>query len=702
MVIPENSAEVMNFIPEHSTNSICVGDSTTLCLTDYLESLEGDVAAKAPMSHSHGEYLSEDDAVAAFAMADHTHTGYAPASHTHSDLVETMDALDTAIGGKAEAVHTHAQADVTGLVEKLAEIDEAIEALQAAGGESGGAPAPILTLSMHKGKLDNNSGAEVSSSTRICSEPFAVQNGKSYWQVNDKGVNMYALLYDADEVFLAYLGSFDSGAEIAVNNADAGYMRLGSLLGEYDLTNNFYIYDVDPAGGAVEEEGFTQADADLLYAPISHTHDGYAAAEHTHDGFAAADHTHSNDHTHANQAVLDGITVAKVAAWDAGTGNGSGTAPVMDDVIEGTLSNATTFRDDLGVKILAESGKIYVDTTTNKCYRWSGSTYVEIGGGGVALGETSATAHRGDHGKIAYDHSQNADVHVTAAQKNSWDSKADATHGHSEYAAASHGHSEYAYASDLSGKADAGHTHTASQVGAAAASHTHTYTEVGAASSSHTHTPASIGAAASSHTHSGYASSTHTHDYAASNHSHSGYASSTHTHSNYASSSHSHTAANVGALPTSGGTITGDLTVMGTEIFNGVMYTQTIYPKDAGSYSIGSSDNRYYSTYLKVNPNVSSDRRCKRDIAIMDVDALAAFVDKLPVVSYNYNDDAADEAKRIGLIAQDVVAADPEIAKGCIEQDEKGFYSLRAADLVFPLIAAVQVLTKRVEDLEGK
>ena len=66
MVIPENSAEVMNFIPEHSTDSICVGDSTTLCLTDYLESLEGDVAAKAPMSHSHGEYLSEDDAVAAF------------------------------------------------------------------------------------------------------------------------------------------------------------------------------------------------------------------------------------------------------------------------------------------------------------------------------------------------------------------------------------------------------------------------------------------------------------------------------------------------------------------------------------------------------------------------------------------------------------------------------------------------------------
>lgn len=305
----ETSAGILNFAPETSTDSICVGDNEALCLTNYLEALEEDVAGKAPMSHSHGEYLSEDDAVAtfamanhthgnylteddaveAFAMAEHTHTGFAASEHTHADLVEAIEGLDT---GKAAATHTHAQSEVAGLVEKLAEIDEAITVLQA-GGESGGAPAPMLTLSMHLGKLDNNSGAELSSSTRICSEPFAVQNGKSYWQVNDKGVKMYVLLYDADEVFVGYLGSFDSGAEIAVNNADAAYMRLGSLLGEYDLNNNFYIYDTDPAGGAVEEEAFTQADADLLYAPISHTHDGYAPATHTHDGYAASSHTHT-------------------------------------------------------------------------------------------------------------------------------------------------------------------------------------------------------------------------------------------------------------------------------------------------------------------------------------------------------------------------------------------------------------------------
>lgn len=545
----DNSAEIQNFAPETSTDSICVGDNNTLCLTDHLEAMEEDIASKAPMSHSHGEFLTEDDAVATFAMANHTHpsylseddaveafapvnhshtgyaptshthTGYAPSEHTHTDLLETMDALDTAIGGKADATHTHAQSDVAGLVDKLAEIDEAIEALQASGGgESGGAPAPMLTLSMHLGKLDNNSGAEVSSSTRICSEPFAVENGKSYWQVNDKGVKMYVLLYDADEVFVGYLGSFESGAEIAVNNAEAGYMRLGSLLGEYDLTNNFYIYDTDPAGGGAveEEEGFTQADADLLYAPIAHTHD-YAATAHTHTA----------------------------------------------DEITGLPSSVDAY------------SKTEADT------RFAPATHNH--------GEYLTDAEAEDaFAPISHTH--------TAADITGLPASVDA-------------YSKTEVNTMMSGKADTGHTHTASDVGAAPASHTHT--------------ASSIGAAASSHTHSEYAASNHGHTgYAASDHTHSGYAKTSHGHANYASSTHSHTASDVGALPSSGGTVSGPLTVTGTMISNGVLNTQTIQPKDSGSYSIGSSDNRYYSTYLKVNPNVASDRRCKRDISTMDVEAL--------------------------------------------------------------------------------
>ena len=430
----------------------------------------------------------------------------------------------------------------------------------------------------------------------------------------------------------------------------------------------------------------TVAAAVLGKADASHAHSGYAATNHTHEpgsiGAALVSHSHY-------YSDISGMTQALAAKADASA------LTAKADIIDGKVpsSQLPAFVDDvLEYTALAdfpatgESGKIYVAQDTNKTYRWSGSAYVEISAS-IALGETAATAYRGDRGKTAYDHSQNSTVHVTAAQKTAWDAKADGDHTHTP---ASIGAAPATHTHDY---AASGHTHTPASIGAAAASHshsgyaasghTHTASDVGAAAASHTHTPASIGAASASHTHS---------EYAASNHGHSGYAASGHTHS----------ASDVGALPSSGGTVDGNLVVTGTGTIRGKAYTQQMLPMDAGSYSIGSADNRYYSTYLRVNPNVSSDRRCKRDIAPMDINALAAFVDKLSVVNYNYNDDAADEAKRIGLIAQDVVAADPTIAQGCIEQDEKGFYSLRAADLVFPLIAAVQALTKRVEELEGK
>lgn len=69
----------------------------------------------------------------------------------------------------------------------------------------------------------------------------------------------------------------------------------------------------------------------------------------------------------------------------------------VDDVLEfDTLSSFPT---------TGESGKIYLTADTNKSYRWTGSGYAEISSS-LALGETSATAYRGDRGKIAYDHSQ--------------------------------------------------------------------------------------------------------------------------------------------------------------------------------------------------------------------------------------------------------------------------------------------------------
>lgn len=78
----------------------------------------------------------------------------------------------------------------------------------------------------------------------------------------------------------------------------------------------------------------------------------------------------------------------------------------VDDVVEGYFKSPDFFSDaDKKNKINPETGKIYVDLTTNKTYRWSGSIYVEISES-LALGETDSTAYRGDRGKEAYEHSQ--------------------------------------------------------------------------------------------------------------------------------------------------------------------------------------------------------------------------------------------------------------------------------------------------------
>lgn len=75
----------------------------------------------------------------------------------------------------------------------------------------------------------------------------------------------------------------------------------------------------------------------------------------------------------------------------------------VDDVIDGYFNPTTSrfyknsaFTEEIG----GEAGKIYVDTDTNKVYRYTGilaKQFVEISSS-LALGETSSTAYAGDKG----------------------------------------------------------------------------------------------------------------------------------------------------------------------------------------------------------------------------------------------------------------------------------------------------------------
>jgi predicted nucleic acid-binding Zn-ribbon protein len=123
-----------------------------------------------------------------------------------------------------------------------------------------------------------------------------------------------------------------------------------------------------------------------------------------------------------------------------------------------------------------------------------------------------------------------------------------------------------------------------------------------------------------------------------------------------------------------------------------------VIPRDNNSL-LGNSNYRWKGIYSQAAVNVSSDERLKKDIAETDSKELAEFINKLPVKTYKYKDDEMN-IDRIGLIAQDIIKADPKLSRYFVSSEGDGFYSLKSADLVFPLIAAVQQLSEKIEELK--
>lgn len=123
--------------------------------------------------------------------------------------------------------------------------------------------------------------------------------------------------------------------------------------------------------------------------------------------------------------------ITKIKAWVSGQKgvaggfaslDGSGKVPAaqlpsyVDDVLEGYMSGGKFYSDEGKKKeVPLESGKIYVDLTTNKTYRYSGTQLTEISAS-LALGETASTAFAGDKGKVAYNHSQAAHAKADATK----------------------------------------------------------------------------------------------------------------------------------------------------------------------------------------------------------------------------------------------------------------------------------------------
>ena len=137
---------------------------------------------------------------------------------------------------------------------------------------------------------------------------------------------------------------------------------------------------------------------------------------------------HTHDDRYYTESEIDSKLNGKLSTSLKGSASGlaeldlTGKVPsaqlpsFVDDVIEGYLSSGKFYKESAHTtEISGESGKIYIDLSTEKTYRWSGSSFVVISDT-ITLGETSTTAYRGDRGKTAYDHSQSTHARIDATK----------------------------------------------------------------------------------------------------------------------------------------------------------------------------------------------------------------------------------------------------------------------------------------------
>lgn len=133
-----------------------------------------------------------------------------------------------------------------------------------------------------------------------------------------------------------------------------------------------------------------------------------------------------------NKPTYTASEVGAIATTAKGANNGvaelDSTGKVPSSQLPSYVDDVLEYDSLSDFPLTGETGKIYIAKDTNKTYRWSGTTYTEISES-LALGETSSTAFRGDHGKTAYDHASDANK-LTTAQSSGLYKIATTTEGH--------------------------------------------------------------------------------------------------------------------------------------------------------------------------------------------------------------------------------------------------------------------------------
>ena len=190
------------------------------------------------------------------------------------------------------------------------------------------------------------------------------------------------------------------------NASDA---TLGGIKTGFTTTGKRYAIKVDSNGNAYVDVNWTDTNTTYTLESFGIT-------------VTAAEINYLSGLTSNVKTQLDTINKSlngKINSTEKGAANGVATLDSNGHVLASQLpSSVDEIVEITDLSGTGEAGKIYVNTTNNKTYRWSGSSFVEISAS-LALGETASTAYYGDKGKTAYDHSQitSGNPHGTTADQ---------------------------------------------------------------------------------------------------------------------------------------------------------------------------------------------------------------------------------------------------------------------------------------------
>lgn len=445
---PGEIPDVSDFLRDSDVSPSISGSSDKVAsdkaVKDYVDSqvsaeatarqeLEQEVSGKADAEHTHemsgvtglNDKISEiETSIEGKANSVHTHAisdvtslqtsldGKASIEHSHD--MEDVTGLDTALSSKSDTGHKHTSTDITDFTEKMAQKADTSHNHEV---EDVTGLQTILdgkAASVHTHTIENVTGLQ----------------GELDGKADDSHTHVSADVTDLQEKLNA---KANTTHEHTISNVTGLQTALDAKADDEHTHTSEDITDFNDAVSAqipMTLPNDFALNMNIGEESVSYDGSSYQSVDITAEAIGAAEdnHKHSaSDITSGtfNIARIPTITDAKIDSVSATKLTGTipqGNLPsYVDDVVEYT--GVGTFPEE------GESGKIYVDTTTNKTYRWSGSDYVEISAS-LALGETSSTAYRGDYGKVAYTHATakgsafasglykittNAQGHVTAA-----------------------------------------------------------------------------------------------------------------------------------------------------------------------------------------------------------------------------------------------------------------------------------------------